>query len=169
MLNGNKLQPKVEREPSHLTKWWHKNNYKVWRVVLFPLWIADIIQDKRSPSHYTLADMPKVYKVMDKCLPKIIKHECNRVDTIAIHIRGNVDGRISFSQDSLTYCPKVPRRYRRFFANLNWEVKQHIWDYYFISGYTKTILDSKEKWREAEPKFWTDEPWYSKIVIFNKR
>lgn len=169
MLNGNKLQPKVEREPSRLAKWWRKNDYKVWRVVLFPLWIAETIQDKRSPSHYTLADMPKVHRIMNKCLPKVVKYECRDVDTIAILIRGDVWGNYQFDQDALRTCRKVPRRYRRFFTNLNWDVKQHIWDRYSISGYTKTFLDSEEKWRKAEPKFWTHDPKYSKMVIFSKR
>lgn len=27
-------------------KWWNKNGYKVWRVVLFPLWIGELLKDK---------------------------------------------------------------------------------------------------------------------------
>lgn len=27
-------------------KWWRKNGYKVWRVVLFPLWIGEILTNK---------------------------------------------------------------------------------------------------------------------------
>lgn len=27
-------------------KWWRKNGYKVWRVVLFPLWISGLLKDK---------------------------------------------------------------------------------------------------------------------------
>ena len=27
-------------------KWWRKNGYKVWRVVLFPLWIGELLKNK---------------------------------------------------------------------------------------------------------------------------
>lgn len=29
-------------------KWWSKNGYKVWRVVLFPLWIGGLLRDKNE-------------------------------------------------------------------------------------------------------------------------
>ena len=35
-----------KKEPSKLRKWWRKNDYKVWRVVLFPIWIGTIIKTK---------------------------------------------------------------------------------------------------------------------------
>lgn len=37
---------KGKKEPSKFHKWWRKNDYKVWRVVLFPIWISSIIKEK---------------------------------------------------------------------------------------------------------------------------
>ena len=27
-------------------KWWHKNGYKIWRVILFPLWLGELLKNK---------------------------------------------------------------------------------------------------------------------------
>ena len=35
-----------KKEPSKLRKWWKKNDYKVWRVIFFPIWIGLKINDK---------------------------------------------------------------------------------------------------------------------------
>ena len=37
---------KGKKEPSKLRKWWKKNDYKVWRVIFFPIWIGSIIKEK---------------------------------------------------------------------------------------------------------------------------
>ena len=35
-----------KKEPSKFRKWWKKNDYKVWRVIFFPIWIGLKINDK---------------------------------------------------------------------------------------------------------------------------
>ena len=35
----NKKEPKT----SKIREWWHKNDYKVYRVIFFPIWIASIL------------------------------------------------------------------------------------------------------------------------------
>lgn len=41
-----KAMNKKLRKDSNLKKWWRKNGYKVWRVVLFPLWAFVWSRDK---------------------------------------------------------------------------------------------------------------------------
>lgn len=41
-----KAMNKKSRKDSNLKKWWRKNDYKVWRVVLFPLWAFVWSRDK---------------------------------------------------------------------------------------------------------------------------
>ena len=41
-----KAMNKKPRKDSNFKKWWRKNGYKVWRVVLFPLWAFVWSRDK---------------------------------------------------------------------------------------------------------------------------
>ena len=41
-----KAMNKKPRTESNFKKWWRKNGYKVWRVVLFPLWVFVWSRDK---------------------------------------------------------------------------------------------------------------------------
>ena len=41
-----KAMNKKPRKESNFKKWWRKNGYKVWRVVLFPLWAFVWSRDK---------------------------------------------------------------------------------------------------------------------------
>ena len=34
------------KEKSKFRKWWNKNSYKVWRVILFPIWLCSMAKEK---------------------------------------------------------------------------------------------------------------------------
>lgn len=41
-----KAMNKKEKRFSNLRKWWHKNSYKFFRVILFPIWIVAYAHEK---------------------------------------------------------------------------------------------------------------------------
>lgn len=170
MLDGNKLQPITERKPSKVAKWWNKSGYKVLYVVAFPIAIGSLIHDriKSAPSRYTMDDMPKVHRWLDKCLPRMIKHNCRDLKTIVIRLRGDCD--YNFSSDSLQSSSWVPRKYRRKFWMLNSDVRAHMWDNYRIKGYNTIIAHDRDTWKKVDPCgviHYSDK--YDKAVFFQKR
>ena len=42
-MNNEVIKAMQSKKEHKARKWWCKNGYKVWRVVLFPLWIGEIL------------------------------------------------------------------------------------------------------------------------------
>lgn len=42
-MNNEVIKAMQGKKENRARKWWRKNGYKVWRVVLFPLWIGEIL------------------------------------------------------------------------------------------------------------------------------
>lgn len=170
MLNGNKLQPKIDRKPSKIAKWWNKSGYKVLYVIAFPIAIGSLIHDriKYAPSNYTMDDMPKIHKWLDKCLPKVIKHNCKDLRRIVVRLSGDCE--CNFTSDYMQSSGWIPRRYRHKFWVLNHEVKAHMWDNYHIKGYDTIIAHDRASWKKVDPFgliHYNDE--HDKAVFFQKR
>ena len=45
-MNNEVIKAMQSKKEHKARKWWRKNGYKVWRVVLFPLWIGESLKDK---------------------------------------------------------------------------------------------------------------------------
>ena len=43
-----KAMNKKETKIDQFRKWWHKNGYKVMRVIFFPIWVASVAKEKFS-------------------------------------------------------------------------------------------------------------------------
>lgn len=41
-----KAMSKKETKVSKFRKWWRKNDYKIYRVIFFPIWIASLLKEK---------------------------------------------------------------------------------------------------------------------------
>ena len=46
MMNKEVIKAMRGKKEHKVRKWWHKNGYKVWRVVLFPIWACVIAEEK---------------------------------------------------------------------------------------------------------------------------
>lgn len=46
MMNKEVIKAMRGKKEHKARKWWRKNGYKVWRVVLFPLWIGELLKNK---------------------------------------------------------------------------------------------------------------------------
>jgi hypothetical protein len=45
-MNKEIIKAMQGKQESKARKWWRKNGYKVWRVVLFPVWMLMLLKDK---------------------------------------------------------------------------------------------------------------------------
>lgn len=170
-----KEKEKIDRKRNNkIRKWWKKNDYKVIRVILFPIWIYAILEEKYKKSQHAkikkCQDIKPIFKkYLDKVMPFMVAHYCK--DAKQILISGDCYmGDIEFND---FYSSTIRKKYSRignFFTIYYDELKKYILSEYQIEGYEKMILDSYRTWNEAKEKFdWADIPYnvdYCKGVVF---
>lgn len=171
----NKIEKQVNkkkrRENNKLKKWWRNNSYKVWRVVLFWLWIPIkllcCINKKRYKAMQYSDETTKKY--LDKVLPYLVAYWGEESNCFLFTSAGDMGG-INFKA-----LMSLPRRYRkqgRYFVKFYQEVKTYIVRTYEVGGYEKFQILTSADWYAAKEKFdWGGVPYYDEIakgVVFWK-
>lgn len=170
-----KEKQKIDRKRNNkIRKWWKKNNYKVIRVILFPIWIYAILEEKYKKSQHAkikkCQDIKPIFKkYLDKVMPFMVAHYCENAKQILISSACDM-GDINFSNFCSSTIQKKYSRIENFFAIHYKGLKEYILSEYQIEGYKKMILDNYRTWNEAKEKFdWGDTPFnvdYCKGVVF---
>ena len=143
---------KSKKEPSKIRKWWSKNDYKVWRVILFPIWIGSIINEK-----------------IEKYLNSRNKWSEERADEI---LQYYILRRAEWVEDEKEFYffdngygwgtakKYLKRRDRRF-----WKVNSGSWGYkireyliksFELEGFTKEVINKDLDWTEIIFKLGVD-------------
>lgn len=136
---------KGKKEPSKIRKWWKKNDYKVWRVILFPIWIGSIINEK-----------------IENYLNSRNKWSEERADEI---LQYYIPRRAEWSEDEKTffffdngYGWGMAKKYlkrgdRRFWNNhrgfCGWKIREYLIKEFELEGFTKEIGNCSEGWTEV--------------------
>ena len=171
----NKIEKQVakqqRRENSKLRKWWRNNDYKVWRALLFWIWVPMLLLAKRDHRKYKTMQYSNetTKKYLDKVLPYLVSHwreESNCFLFTTASDMGGIDFRALMS---------LRRRYRkqeRYFIKFYEEVKAYIVRTYEIDGYEKFPILTYSDWQAAKEKFdWGGTPYRDDIakgVVFYK-
>ena len=168
----NKAQRK---ESNRLRKWWRNNNYKVWRVLLFWIWIPCLclqkIKDKRYKS-LRYSDMT-TKKYLDKLMPSLVVEYEDSPDVILFYKSTDNYGGIKLPWDLWSnFVKKKSRRAYNYFRRFDDDVKNYIFNAYEIDGYSKININNWADWDKAVEKFnWYYAPYdknYAKGVVFYK-
>ncbi len=171
----NKIEKQVNkkkrRENNKLKKWWRKNSYKVWRVLLFWLWLPMLLHEKISKKRYDAMKYSDKSnkKYLDKVLPYLVAYWEDDSNCFLMTEAGDMGG-IRFK--SLGYLPRKYRKQERYFTKFYQEVKAYIVRTYEIDGYEKFPILTSGDWYAAKEKFdWGGVPYsddYAKGVVFYK-
>ena len=140
-------------------KWWNQNDYKVMRVIFWPIWLYQVLIEKHKDKSYKALTFSKetCKKYLDKVMPKMVA--CYNNDHSEILI-SNADGMgdIQFSYFGECKNKKMSRFFRKFRA----ELKQYILEEYTIDGYEKMVIDNWTVWEKAANMFdWWGKPYNS--------
>lgn len=124
-----------------IKEWWKKNRLSVLRVILFPLYLAELTADKIQKHNAKRTGWSEEHAkaFCDKYLP----HLCAKTDR----------GFWLFNNGYGFTCHKCVRRNRkdcRFASVYKWDLFKYIKDTYEIEGYTKEILDNEWDRLEVE-------------------
>ena len=150
-----------------LSKWWDKNGYKIMRVILFPIYLIVLLNEKRKDAAYKSLEYTdeKCKRYLDKVMPKMVARHCEDANEILISSCDDM-GDIEFSD--FRRCKN--KKAARFFLRFSQKVKEYILEEYVIEGYKKMVLNNWTHWEKAKEKFdWGGTPCnqdYAVGVIF---
>ena len=171
----NKIEKQVakkqRRKNNKLRKWWSKNDYKVWRVLLFWLWIPIKLFRKINERKYKATQYSDqiTKKYLDKVLPYLVSYWDEDPSRFLFTTASDMGG-ISFR--ALMSLPSRYSKQRRYFTKFYQDVKEYILKTYEIDGYEKFTIFTYNDWQTAKEKFdWYGTPYdddIAKGVVFWK-
>lgn len=171
----NKIERQVakqqRKENSKLRKWWRNNDYKVWRVLLFWIWIPIVLFGLSEDQQFKKMQYSdeKTKKYLDKVLPYLVSRWGEESNCFLITDAGDMGG-VNFK--SLMNLPNRYRKQERYFIKFYQEVKAYIVRTYQVDGYEKFPILTYSDWQDAKEKFdWGGTPYNDDIakgVVFYK-
>ena len=165
----NKIERQVDknkrRENNRFKKWWRNNNYKVWRALLFWIWIPIVLWDNIDNKHYTAMKYSdeETKRHLDKVMPYLVAHWREEPNCFLMTNASDMGG-IRF-RDGLWDLPRKYRKQRRYFLKFYDYVTAYIVRKYQIEGYEKFPILTSGDWYSAKEKFdWGGVPYSDDIV-----
>lgn len=165
------IAKKQRRENNKLRKWWRNNSYKVWRVLLFWLWIPLWLLNQRYNKQYKVMRYSEetTKKYLDKVLPYLVSYWGEEPNCFLITDAGDMGG-VRFQ--ALMSLPSRYHKQERYFIKFYQEVKAFIVRTYQVDGYDKFPILTYSDWQAAKEKFdWGSTPYHDDIakgVVFYK-
>jgi hypothetical protein len=138
----NKKEPKT----SKFREWWKKNNYKVYRIVFFPIWIASILIAKITKwlnSRQAWSD-ERAKEILDYYIPRRANWDAEEQEFYFF------DNGFGWSLNSAKRYLK--RKDRRFWEIHNgWrggDIRDYLIEEFELEGFTKEVCDCSDSWTE---------------------
>ena len=141
--------------------WWRKNDYKVYRVILFYLWIPVWLFDKYKERRYSSLEFSEEYckKCLDKILPKLITYHNEDPDCFLISDYDDY-GYIEFSDLYRNYYPtKKCKREKEFLSKFSAKTRAYVIEKYEIDGYKKIVANTGSELISMAEKFGWERPY----------
>lgn len=143
-----------KRKNNKLRRWYRKNRYKIWRIILFPFWIYDILETKHRNNNYKKMrfsnEVCKEY--LDKVMPFMILNYCEDTDRFFIsnyHEAGDINIFDFFD----TNINKKYKKISRYFGKFNGYLFDYILNEYEIDGYKKITMRNWTDWSAVKVQF----------------
>lgn len=149
-MNNEIIKAMQGKQEHKARKWWRENGYKVWRVVLFPLWMGELLKNK-----------------IDKHLNNKEKWNEERANEILnyyiLHRSEWVDKEKTFyffdNGMGWTYgCAKyyLKRKDRRFWkvncGGWGGKMREYLIEKFQLEGFTKEVKDTWDGWTDISFK-----------------
>lgn len=137
------MQGKKEHK---IRKWWNKNSYKVFRVILFPFWIGSILLEKVN------AWLNSKEEWNEKHATEILNYYIPRASEW-----DEEDKTFYFFDNGMGWNIRLAKRYlklkdRRFWkVNCAWwggKMRSFLMDKFELEGFTKELENCSEGWTE---------------------
>lgn len=129
-----------------IREWWNKNDYKVWRVILFPIWIATILKDKYNAWRNSLEvwNEERAKEILDYYVPRYCDWE-EESKTFYFFDNG-------YGWNWSLAKKRVKRKDKRFWKVNHHKIRRYLIDSYELEGFEKEISDTEGGRTELEFK-----------------
>ena len=138
------MNRKNEKHP--IRDWWHKNGYKVMRVVLFPIWIPVWAVDKIKYKMYDRTEWSDEHasEILNYYVPR--KCSWNEEDQELYFFDNGYGWSMCYAKKYLKF------KDRRFWNKFNgWnggEIRRYLLDAFELEGFTKELGNCEDGWTE---------------------
>lgn len=142
------MNRKNEKHP--IRNWWHKNGYKVMRVILFPIWIPVWAVDKIQNKMYVRTEWSdeRANKILSYYVPR--KCSWNEEEQELYFFDNGYGWSISHAKKYLK------RKDRRFWNKFNgWcggRIREYLLNTFELEGFTKKLGNCEDGWTEISFK-----------------
>ena len=131
-------------------KWWRKNGYKVWRVVLFPLWALVLLKDKIT-AHLNSRqewDEERANEILNYYIPR--RADWDDKEQCFYFFDNGMGWGIAYAKKFLK------RKDRRFWqVNCGWwggKMREYLIERFQLEGFTKEVRDTWDDWTDISFK-----------------
>lgn len=141
-----KAMNKKTRKGSNFKKWWRKNGYKVWRIVLFPLWACVWSKDKIKAylNSRTEWNEDRVNEILNYYVPRYAKW--NNEDKTFYFFDNGYGWSMSFAKKHLKL---KDRRFWKLYASwFGGRIRDYLINNFELEGFTKEVGNCDEGWTE---------------------
>jgi hypothetical protein len=141
-----KAMNRKETKISKFRKWWRKNDYKVYRVILFPIWIASILSAKFTKwlnSRQRWSD-ERANEILNYYIPRRAEWDAEEQEFYFF------DNGYGWSLGNAKRYLK--RKDRRFWKVHNgWcggDIRDYLIEEFELEGFTKEVCNCSDSWTE---------------------
>ena len=123
-------------------KWWKKNDYKVYRVIFFPLWIASAIKDKITNylNSKQIWNEERANDILNYYVPRYCEWDNDKKE---FYFFDNGNGW------KMYFAKKILKRKDRRFWKCNTPlIRRYLIDIFELEGFSKRILTDNWDWTE---------------------
>lgn len=146
MMNSEILKAMQKKKEHKMRKWWHKNSYKIFRVVLFPLWIGELLRNKINKHLNSKEEWneERANEILNYFIPRRAKWD-KKEQCFYFFDNGMGWG--------LAYAKKfLKRKDRRFWqVNCGWwggKMREYLIDKFELEGFNKIVGNCDDGWTE---------------------
>ena len=133
-----KAMNKKPRKESNLKKWWRKNHYKVWRVVLFPLWAFVWSRDKIKTylNARTEWSESRANEILSYYVPRFADWDAEKKEFYFF------DNGMGWHRGK-KYIKLRDRRFWKLYSGCwGYKIRDCLINAFELEGFTKTVLDT---------------------------
>lgn len=144
-MNKEVVKAMQSKREHKVRKWWRKNGYKIWRVVLFPLWAGEILWNEINTwlNRKEVWNEERANKILNYYIPR--RSEWNEAEQCFYFFDNGMGWCIAYAKKFLR------RKDRRFWeVNSGWwggKMREYLVENFQLEGFTKKVLMDDE-WTE---------------------
>jgi hypothetical protein len=147
-MNAEVIKAMNRKEPktAKIREWWGKNDYKVYRIILFPIWIASLLGAKFTKwlnSRQAWSD-ERAKEILDYYIPRRANWDAEEQEFYFF------DNGFGWSLNSAKRYLK--RKDRRFWnIHKGWcgsKIRKYLIEEFELEGFTKEVLECSDSWTE---------------------